>query len=118
VSYKPVPVEEACQIAVKYDKRIVVILSHDSVYQLMHTTTYGVTAYDKEQAAAVGALVTQRLGGDLSKKTMFEDFHQNYDPARLREAAEILQEVRSHQGITGVLRERIAVWCEGAKEPT
>jgi hypothetical protein len=88
MDYKPVPVEAAKQIAEHYDKDMVVILSYDSVHEMTHTTTYGKTAFDKENAAAAGEICAKAIGSDLSRKQIFEDFHDDYSPAKLREALE------------------------------
>jgi hypothetical protein len=52
--YQPVPVSAAREIAAKFDKTMVVILAYDPAHQLTHTTSYGVSAFEKEQAASVG----------------------------------------------------------------
>ena len=92
--YKPVPVHIAHQISKEFEKSMVVILCYDPVYELTHVTTYGASAWDKEQAAAVGEMCSQAVGGDLSRKQMFEDFHRDYDPARAKEAMESLMSIR------------------------
>jgi hypothetical protein len=82
--YKPIPVSEARAIADDYGKDIVVILCWDAEHGLTHTTTYGVTAFDKENAAAAGEICAKALGADLGKKQFHEDFHGDYSPARLK----------------------------------
>ncbi|HWC91358.1 MAG TPA: hypothetical protein VG433_16930, partial [Pirellulales bacterium] len=84
--YEAVPVYVAKQIAERYAKTQVVIVAWDPLFQLTHTTTYGVSATDKENAAAAGAICTKALGCDLGKKQVHEDFHHDYNPARLKEA--------------------------------
>lgn len=98
--YKDVPVEAAKQIAENCDKSQVIILAWDPVHALLHTTTYGKEAFDKESAAAAGEICTKALGGDLSLKKEFEDFHKDYNPALLRESLELLNVVHRRQGIT------------------
>jgi hypothetical protein len=90
--YQPVPVSEASRICDEYAKSMVVILCYDAKFQMTHTTTYGVSAFDKENAAAAGALVTKAIGADLSKKQTFEDFHASYDPAVYKQALELLRD--------------------------
>ena len=83
--YKQVPVSEAQRLSIEYQKDQVVILCYDRRHELTHTTTFGVTAFDKENAAAVGELCSQAIGCDLSKKQTFEDFHNDYKPALFKE---------------------------------
>lgn len=89
-TYQPVPVAEAKSISDRYSKNQVVILAYDSNHELTHATTYGVTAFDKENSAAIAALCVETIGGDLSKKISYEDFHEDMDPARFRETQEAL----------------------------
>lgn len=112
--YQPVPVNVAKQIAESFQKSQVVILSYDQEHNLTHTTTYGVAAFDKEQAAAIGELVTKAIGCDMSKRVNYEDFHNDYDPALLREATEIFRTIRSRQGVTAVQLQQIERWLKAA----
>jgi hypothetical protein len=105
--YKPVPVEAARRIAVNFDKAMVVILSYDRAFSVTHTTTYGVEAFDKENAAAAGELCTKALGGDLGKKQSFEDFHNDYTPAFFREVLELLALIHSRGGCTPVMLQQV-----------
>ena len=97
--YLEVPVAAAKSLADVYRKSQVVILCYDKEHNLTHTTTYGVSAFDKENAAATGELVTKAIGCDLSKKQPFEDFHKNYDPAHYKVACELIQKLfNRHDG--------------------
>jgi hypothetical protein len=98
--YHSIPVSVAKALAESYAKSMVVILAYDPEHRLMHTTTYGVSAFDKEQAAAVGQLASQAIGCDLSRKIEFEDFHNDYDPARYRECLELLKTIVARHGCT------------------
>lgn len=93
IGYIPVPVKAAQAIAEEFAKQAVVILAYDSEHELTHTTTYGTTAFFKENAAAAGELCTKAIGGDLSKTQVFEDFHKNYDAAKFRELSEAVVRV-------------------------
>lgn len=73
-SYIEVPVSAARQIAEQFQKDIVIVNAWDSVHELMHTTTYGVTAADKRWAALGGALSSEALGCNLAKVKSFSDF--------------------------------------------
>lgn len=75
--YKPVPVAEAKQIAERYDKSIVVIAAWDPVFGLLHTTTYGVSANDKDHAADAGVIVARALGTVPELAHFFEDFRKS-----------------------------------------
>jgi hypothetical protein len=99
-SYKPIPVGIATRIAEEFSKAQVVILAWDPEHQLTHTVTYGVSAFDKENAAAMGEICTQAIGGDLSKRHTFEDFHRDYDPALYKEALDLLALIRGRNGCT------------------
>jgi len=98
--YHPVPVSVAVSIAENFQKSMVVILCYDPVHQKTHTTTYGVSAWEKEQAAAVGEICALAVGSDLSRKVDYEDFHKNYDPALYRESLELLKLIRARNGCT------------------
>lgn len=112
--YKPIPVEAAREIAAKYDKTMVVVLAWDPVHRLTHATSYGVSAFEKEQAAGVADICTEAIGGDLSKKRTVEDFHRNYDPALYCEASEILAEIFRRHGTTPHMLQRIERWRKAA----
>src|SRR5690348_256470 len=91
--YIPIPVGEAKSIAETFAKSQVIILAWDPVHKVTHTTTFGVSAFDKENAAALGAKLTQAAGCDLSKATEYEDFHKDYDPALYKEAKDLIQKL-------------------------
>lgn len=86
--YLPVPVEAAKEIAERYSKAMVVILCWDTEHHLLHTTTYGRSALEKQNAAAVGEICTRAVGADMS-----EDFPGDLRPALLKEAEEIIAEM-------------------------
>lgn len=96
--YKQVPVAIAKQIAEQCDKSQVVILAYDPVHMLTHTTTYGVSAFDKENAAAAGELLSKTMGCDLGRKVEYEDFHRDFDPALFKEALDLLATIRGRNG--------------------
>lgn len=73
-AYKPVPVEVAEAISRTYEKAIVIILSYDTVYELLHTTTYGKTAEEKAQAVAGGEIASQALGAFEKNAITFQDY--------------------------------------------
>lgn len=80
--YNPVPEDVARAIATKFSKSMVVILCYDPEHQLTHTATYGASALDKEQAAAVGEMCVKAVG-----------FHDDYDPAEFRGTQEQLADI-------------------------
>jgi hypothetical protein len=86
-----VPVFVAEDIAHRFKKAQVIILCYDPKSEMTTTTTFGRSAFDKENAAAVGELVTKAIGCDLSKKQIFEDFHDDYSPAFYKEAKDIIR---------------------------
>ena len=89
--FKPVPVASAKMIADKFSKSQVVIMAFDPEHKATATATYGVTAFDKENAAAAGEFLAKQLGNDLAKKVTLEDFHKDYDPASAKAMLECLQ---------------------------
>jgi hypothetical protein len=89
-AHTPIPVEVAKQIATDFNKQIVVVLAYENESGLMHTTTYGVSPFDKENAAAAGEICTKALGFDLGKKQTFEDYHDNYDAAKYKRIIELM----------------------------
>ena len=92
-AYKSVPVHVAKAISEQYDKSMVVVLAYDPVHELTHTTTYGVSAFDKENAAAAGEKATVALGGDLANRIEWEDFHSDMKPALFKESLELLRRI-------------------------
>lgn len=118
--YLPVPVQAAKFLSERFRKSMVVILSFDPEFELTHCTSYGVQAFDKEQAAAIGERCVQEVcGGDLSRKVSFEDFHHNMDPARLREAQELLAAVAEVDNpvISRGLLARIRAYVSSSPKP-
>lgn len=57
-----VPIEQAKEIAEKYDKDQVVILSWDRKHNSTVVTTYGKSIHDSDQAAESGNKIKQGLG--------------------------------------------------------
>lgn len=71
----PVPVETAKEIAERFRKTMVVILSYDPVSEMTHTTTYGVEPLDKERAADVGAECAKFICGDgYARRKSYSDY--------------------------------------------
>lgn len=96
--YKEVPVTVALAIAENYDKSMVVVICYDQAHNKTHTTTYGVSAVDKENAKLAGRKCTEALhGGTLKDESIHSDFHTNYDAARYQESLELLQKVLDHK---------------------
>lgn len=71
--YQPIPVEIAKHIADRFDKNTVVIVALDETHNCTHFTTYGVTAHNKVQAAAMAESINNILGAG-EKIATFEDF--------------------------------------------
>jgi hypothetical protein len=72
--YQPIPVLEARVLAERYEKSIVIIVAHDPVHGLMHTTTYGTDPQNKAWAAQGGEIATKALGGVVDNSVQFEDY--------------------------------------------
>src|SRR3954454_15981188 len=77
--YKQITTDVAKQIAEHFEKSQVVVWAWDPAHELVHVTTYGVSAEDKVVAAQSGELVGQVLGLDRSKQRSFQDFRQHFD---------------------------------------
>lgn len=92
--YKPVPVEAAKAIAQQYDKSIVIIFSHDPVYGLLHTTTYGSDPENRAWVAQGGEIATKALGGITELATDFEDY-------RLKQAITLLASLKTARAYIG-----------------
>jgi hypothetical protein len=92
--YKPIPVAEAERLSMLYGKSEVVILVYDTASQMTHITTFGKSAFDKENAAAAGEKCGHAIGADLSRKQVWEDFHNDYDPALFKECLDLLGKFR------------------------
>jgi hypothetical protein len=95
--YKPIPVHVAKQIADHYEKSQVVIVAVDPVHDLTHTTTYGVSADDKVESALLGDWCAALIGCDVGKRTNYEDFRNDFDAARLKEAVELLAAIHKQK---------------------
>lgn len=76
--YKPIPVSVAKEIAEKFKKSIVIIAAWDPIHGLLHTTTSGRNKQECEWAALGGKKVTEALGADYGKRTIFEDINRKY----------------------------------------
>lgn len=73
--YRDIPVSVAREIAAGYKKTMVVILAYDPVHELTHTTTYGVSPYEKVRAAEVGDQCAKAICGEgFNQRRNFEDF--------------------------------------------
>lgn len=69
------PVDAARELAEKYRKSMVVILSYDPVSGLTHTTTYGIEPVDKERAADVGRQCAKLICGEgFAQRKSYEDY--------------------------------------------
>lgn len=80
--YIPVPVEAAKEISEKYGKAIVIINTWDTEHGLLHTTTFGASPEQKQQAAVGGDISAAALGADLLKKNTYEDLTWNFNKLR------------------------------------
>lgn len=60
--YKPIPISAARQIAKKYDKNQVIIVTWDAEHGQTHITTYGIDKEQCRQAAMGGKAVSKALG--------------------------------------------------------
>jgi hypothetical protein len=110
--YLDIPVFEAKKIADGYRKAQVVILAWDDRHHRMHTTTYGVSAGDKVAAASIGEQCARAIGCDLDQKECFEDFRNDFDPAFLREAEEMLRQIYGRQGCSPAMLGQIERWLK------
>lgn len=73
--HKPIPVAEAKRIAEQYSASRVVILAYQPASGLTHTTTYGVSPKDKEDAADAGDSCTRLLcGAGFNLRRPYEDY--------------------------------------------
>lgn len=99
--YLPVTVEAAREIANRFEKDIVVIVSVDHVHLKTHFTTYGRSPKDKVVAAALGEGLALATGHELNQIQSFQDF-RHLDAAKnsadLEIAKELLKQVQSQAG--------------------
>ncbi len=70
--YQPVPASEAKAVAEKYGKAMVVITSIDKNFDVVHTTTSGITGTDMEEANELGKRLNEAAGGFMPLATHFE----------------------------------------------
>ncbi len=60
--YKGIPITAAKEVAYKYAKSQVIIVTWDAMHGKTHVTTYGRSIKECEQAAAGGNLIKKALG--------------------------------------------------------
>lgn len=60
--YKPIPISVAKEIAKKYDKDQVIVLTWDKTFGMSHVTTFGKSIEDCAQAAEGGNKLKRVLG--------------------------------------------------------
>ena len=60
--YKPIPIKVAEEIAIKFDKDQVIIVTWDKKHGRTHVTTYGKTLEECKLAADGGNFVKKALG--------------------------------------------------------
>ncbi len=116
--YAPVPVEAARQIAVRFEKHVVVILAYDAVHGKVHTTSYGTDPEAKIYAANLADAVT-RLATDSDQREVFQDF-RGIDAAanaakagRLQEVVDLIKVELGYSPDGAVLLRRILQLAEG-----
>lgn len=71
--YIPVPVAYAAAISKTHNKDIVIIISFEHGRALVQTTTFGKAERDRKIASELGLAITKFVGGDVERKTVFED---------------------------------------------
>lgn len=62
IKYKSIPIIAAKEVAKKYEKDQVIIITWDKLHGKMHVTTYGKTLEDCKQAAEGGNKLKRVLG--------------------------------------------------------
>lgn len=60
--YRPIPIAAAKDVAKKYTKDQVILITWDKAHAMMHVTTYGKTLEDCKQAAKGGNILKEHLG--------------------------------------------------------
>jgi hypothetical protein len=95
--YLPIAVSTAQMIAQVFHKDQVVILAWDKTANLIHTTTWGWSAKDKEQSAHWGDRLAELSGGILCEKLTWEDFR--FDAKRLQELEQMIRELESELAV-------------------
>jgi hypothetical protein len=64
MKYKQVPISAAKELAKKYDKQEVIILSVDREFDKVHITTYGINPHYCHNAKVTGEFLAEILGLD------------------------------------------------------
>ena len=86
-TYVPVPVAAAREVAERFGKAQVAIVSWDANHGLVHVTTFGATAADKVQAARLGEILH-----DAVNPSVPVEIRQRYEdlPEPMRAAVEVM----------------------------
>jgi hypothetical protein len=115
-TFNPIPIASAKALAEQFGKNIVIIIDRDH-RGATGTTTWGRSSWDKEQAAAAAERCMRALGRDLGTVVVHEDFHRDYDPARLREAEELLGIIFDRKSLDVATIDRIKEFLDRAGIP-
>ena len=89
--YVPVPVEAAKQIAVQFQKQMVVIIATDNVHQQTNYTSYGVSPEEKVEAAVTAEFLSKQMGNVPEANKFSEDFRRDMDAAKYKAAMELIE---------------------------
>ena len=91
MSYQPVTVESARQVAKAFAKQVVVIVAIDREYDQTNFTTYGEQPEDKTFAARLGSLIAKAIGCEEIDRESHEDFRDVPAAERAKEIEEAKQ---------------------------
>lgn len=74
--YKGIPISAAREIARKYDKNQVIIVTWDAVHSRIHVTTYGKSKRECVEAAEGGNAIKRSLGWpEMDIKDIYKEEH-------------------------------------------
>lgn len=115
--HRPIPVEEAKRLAEKYYKTLMVIAGYDPTNHSITRTTYGVTAEDKVRARLMGDTMMINIGAAVESQVSHEDFRDEMNAARLREATELLSTILDWEPLTPDTEERVKAFLSNSSKP-
>lgn len=107
MSYQPIAVDVAREIAERHGKDMLLILAYDHATRTTNSVTWGRSPQDKEIAVDAANRCVKTLGGDLETERTHEDYRFLDEGRRAQIIDDLVRSARSaHHAIQSVLAVR------------